>query len=239
MSPAGPAQSEAKPLDVTLPVHSGLVTWPGEQRPLQTWHEQMAKGGDCDVTSWTLSSHAGTHVDAPAHYIAGGRTIDEIEPTRLVGPATVVALPHDVRVVTAGVLRAAWPTQPTHIDRLLIRTGNSARCYSCAPFDPDYAHLDGSAAAYLVDHGLLTVGFDYISIEAPDGRDESGAVTYPVHRQLLGADIPIVEGLDLSEVRAGSYWLCCLPLRLRGCEAAPARAVLYPSPDATPRMETQ
>ena len=104
-------------------------------------------------------------------------------------------------------------------DRILLKTSNSARCWSTDEFVPDFAHLTLDGAAYLAGVGVRTVGIDYLSI----GHGDDGPA---VHRALLGAQILIVEGLNLSGVAPGEYDLVCLPLKIRGSDGAPARALL-------------
>jgi arylformamidase len=102
---------------------------------------------------------------------------------------------------------------------VLLRTRNSA-LLSQAQFVPDYTYLAPDGAEYLVSKGVELVGVDYLSIE----QFHSGH--HKTHRTLLAKAVVILEGLDLSQVSAGEYDLICLPLRLEGCDGAPARAVL-------------
>jgi arylformamidase len=87
-------------------------------------------------------------------------------------------------------------------------------------FVPDYTYLAPDGAQYLVDNGVELVGIDYLSIE----QFHSGH--HKTHRILLERSVVILEGLDLSVPVAGEYELICLPLRIEGCDGAPARAVL-------------
>ena len=85
---------------------------------------------------------------------------------------------------------------------------------------PDFVALAPDAAAWLLDHGIRLVGIDGPSIEAYDAPGD------PVHRALLAAGVIIVENLALAGVAPGAYELTCLPLRIAGCDGAPARVVL-------------
>jgi arylformamidase len=103
---------------------------------------------------------------------------------------------------------------------VLLKTRNSYFwAGSGGEFRQDFTALDASAAEYLVRHGVRLVGIDYLSI-AP--YDEPS----PTHKLLLRAKVVILESIDLSEAKAGVYQLVCLPMKLTGREAAPARAVL-------------
>ena len=87
-------------------------------------------------------------------------------------------------------------------------------------FRRDFAYIAPDAAIRLADAGVKLVGIDYLSSE------QFGAPAPLTHRALLGAGIPIVEGLDLTNVSAGDYDLIVLPIKIAGHEGAPARAVM-------------
>jgi len=145
-----------------------------------------------------------------------GQPVDRIPLERLIGPATLIAFPDEVRSVTADHLASK---NLRGAKRVLIRTRNSA-LLSQRDFVPDYTFLAPDGAQYLVDQGVELVGVDYLSIE----QFHSGH--HRTHRTLLERSVVIVEGLDLSAPQPGQYQFICLPLRLEGCDGAPARAVL-------------
>jgi arylformamidase len=202
-------------IDISVPISSDLPTYSGDP-PLhiELW-ESMAKGAICDVRTLTMGTHTGTHVDAPAHFIQGARTVDELDLEDCIGPAQVLDLssepPGQVQVQQ---LEALDPDIP----RVLLRTRNSA-FWQKSTFDNTYTALSDAAAQFLVEKGIKLIGIDYLSI-ASFGQPA------PVHLDLLKAGIIILEGLNLSQVSAGRYTLICLPLKLRGAEGAPARAIL-------------
>ncbi|MBN2518642.1 MAG: cyclase family protein, partial [Candidatus Altiarchaeota archaeon] len=102
-------------------------------------------------------------------------------------------------------------------DILLFKTKNSFE--TSKKFKKDYVYLDEDAADLLLERGVKTVGIDYLSIERFGSKDCA------LHKRLL-PKIPIIEGLVLKDVDEGEYLLCCLPLKVKGAEAAPARAIL-------------
>jgi arylformamidase len=155
-------------------------------------------------------------VDAPAHFIAGGGTVDRLAPEVLLGPARVVACPPGP--ITPEALSAAGLAGER---RLVLKTGNSA-LWRRGSFVREYQALTLPAAQALVAAGVELVGIDYLSIEA------FGAPGHPVHRCLLGAGVVIVEGLDLTAVAPGRYEMLCLPLRIQDGDGAPARVLLRP-----------
>lgn len=172
-------------------------------------------GDPANASLLTTDVHVGTHIDAPLHFIPGGGDMESMSLASFIGPAIVV----DVRgaiPVTAEMLDCAAIAAGT--ERLLIRANTDADRYE-GEFDPDFNALAPSAAGWIVDHGIKLVGIDYLSVQ----RFTDGPET---HQLLLGAGVAILEGLDLSAVEPGEYELLCLPVRLEGAEAAPARAVL-------------
>ena len=163
----------------------------------------MAQGRPFDLTSISMSSHLGTHVDAVSHFVEGGPTIDHAPLELLVGPAVVRHLPGTGQV---GREELEGTVLPQTTERLLLRM--SPRC------------LSADGARWIVEQGLKLVGTDSLSVDASDSED------FPAHQLLLSAGILLVESLDLSEVPEKNYTLYCLPLKVAGAEAAPARAIL-------------
>ena len=204
-------------IDVTVPLSAALPTFPGDP-PFQIDVTHRMEGGDSyNVARLTLGTHAGTHVDAPFHFIKGGATVDELALEILIGK---------VRVVDLGgkdsVERADLEALDLREDlRVLIKTRNSGLLRQKA-FQEDYVWLSPDAATYLAQVGIKLVGFDYLSIEKLGSRD------YAAHVALLEAGVVIVEGLDLSEIEPGEYDMVCLPLRIAGADGSPARVVLRP-----------
>lgn len=202
--------------DISLPVSERLVTYPGDPPIELRPHARIADGDDANVTRLAFGSHTGTHLDAPLHFIDGGRAVDQLPLDVLVGPVRVAELPPDVTAISAVDLRAAGLSGE---QRVLLKTRN--RELPCTgAFHEDFAHLTGDAADFLLEIGVRLVGIDYLSIEAFNA-DEPVA-----HRKLLEREVIVVEGVDLREVPAGRYELICLPLRLEGLDGAPVRAVL-------------
>jgi arylformamidase len=156
-------------------------------------------------------------VDAPRHFFDDGAGVDQIPLDILIGQAMVVGFGDDVRAVTRGDLERF---DLTGVERLLLRTRNSTYLTQDPDFHPDYTYLAPDGAEHLVAQGVKLVGIDYLSIE----QFHSGH--HRTHLTLLGAGIVIVEGLNLDGIADGRYDLCCLPLRLVGCDGAPARAVI-------------
>lgn len=204
--------------DISVPVRSGGVVYPGNPTISITAQQAIAQGAGANVSRVDFGSHTGTHVDAPKHFFDDGAGIDALPLDVLMGPARLIAMDDSVKSVGEAELRAQ---DLRGVTRLLIRTRNSAWLTSgSSEFHPDYTFVAPDGAAYLVSLGVKLVGVDYLSVE----QFHSGH--HRTHRTLLGAGVVIVEGLMLTEPPPGNYDLRCLPLRLTGLDGAPARAVL-------------
>lgn len=202
-------------IDVSVPIHPRMPVYEGDPAVKVELVQRIASGDSANVSRLDLGAHTGTHVDAPFHFIDGGRTVDALPFNALIGPALVVHLPEAERIEAAHL-----PDLHGH-RRVLFRTRNS-KAWREPGFRRDFVALGFSAAQQMVQTGVGLVGIDYLSIEGFRSRG------HPVHKLLLSAGIVIVEGLDLSTVEAGQYELVCLPLRILGGDGAPARAILRP-----------
>lgn len=208
-------------IDVSLPVSSRMLTWPGDPPAVVRRTSDMAAGDSSTVSELILGSHTGTHVDAPVHFIEGATGVDAIPLDAMIGEAFVA----DARGLQ-GALDGADLERlgvPAGTKRLLLRSDNSELWREARPAFPDtYVCLSPDGAAWCVDRGLRTVGVDFLSIE------QKGAEGHPTHVTLLGAGIAIIEGLNLGDIEPGAYDLICMPLRLTGCDGSPARVTLRP-----------
>jgi arylformamidase len=202
--------------DISVPIRSGGLVYPGNPVIEIELQQAIARGAGANVSFIRFGSHTGTHADAARHFFDDGQAVDSIPLERLIGPAIVVSFPDSLMAITAADLDGV--DIGSH-KRVLLRTRNS-KLLSQREFVPDYTYVAPDAAALLVERGVELVGVDYLSIE----QLHSGH--HRTHRTLLGASVVILEGLDLSLVEPGEYELICLPLRIAGCDGAPARAVL-------------
>ncbi len=201
--------------DVTRPLSSALPVYPGDPAIELAPIAQCAWGDAANVTRMVLSSHTGTHIDAPRHFFDAGATIDHLDPQILIGPARVVDVPC-VSHITMDEVRSH---DLEDVTRVLFKTPNTS-LWDRPGFQTGYHALTPEAAEWLVTCGVRLVGIDYLSVDAFDAQD------FPVHRCLLQAGVVIVEGLDLRAVPPGDYELYALPLLLQDGDGAPARVLL-------------
>lgn len=202
-----------------MPIRTGMAHWPGDPDVSLEQTSSIDAGDAANMTKLEMSAHTGTHMDAPRHFLPEGAGIDSLPPAVTIGPARVIAV-EDAESTKADELRGH---EPKPGERLLIRTRNSPAAWQEDGFVEDFVHLTTEAAELLADVGVGLVGVDYLSVAGYERNEPE------VHRALLGAGVWIIEGLDLSAVEPGEYELVCLPLRLAGCDGAPARALLRTS----------
>jgi len=189
--------------DISLPLSDSTHVYPGD-RPVQIRRaSDVARGDEFTLSEVAMSLHAGTHVDAPSHFIAGAASVDALALDVLVGRAMLVDVP-GAGAITADMLERLAIVPDT--TRLLLRMSEASALSECG-------------ARWLVDRGVKLVGIDGLSIGFSDQSDA-------VHRILLAAGVILVESLILADVPPGEYQLICLPLKLIGAEGAPARAIL-------------
>lgn len=201
--------------DVTVPLSRELVVYPGDPHVKIIRRTSINKdNGNCNLSRYSFSSHAGTHVDPPFHFIENGVTVDKLPLELLMGRARVVE-------VTAPVIDEAVLDEFdfTADVRVLFKTRNSY-LWSQKKFVEDYVYITPLAAGVLVKEGIKVVGIDYLSV------DKFGADESRTHLTLLKAGVVIIEGLDLREIEPGDYEMFCLPLKVKDGDGAPARVVL-------------
>ena len=204
--------------DITLTISPDLVVWP-EDPPVELYKTaSIADGSQANVSRIHMGVHTGTHVDAPYHFIDGGKTVDNLDVGMLTGRAYVLHVDHGVDLITKDVIENS--SIPPRTKRVLFKTRNSALWQDGhSEFDEGYVAIDPEAAALLIQRGVKLVGVDYLSVATYTD-------TTPTHQVLLQAGVIIVEGLNLSQVGQGRYTLYCLPLKIEGVDGAPARAIL-------------
>lgn len=205
-------------IDLSVPIAPGMPGFPGypgvEFEQLQSY-----EADDKLSHRVSLPTHQGTHVDAPAHFLEGAATVDDLDPDLFWGEARVLDLrDHRGEQIDADVLAEVAPDLDAA--RVLLFTGDVDYRFDSPEFFQEAAVLTADAAEWLLDRGVGLVGNDFLteSIDDPER---------PVHHLLCGAGVPILEYLCNADAvaDADSVELTCQPLRLRGLEAAPVRAV--------------
>ena len=190
--------------DISQEVFSCQV-YPGDPAPEYERLSSMEDGEVCNLTSFCMCAHNGTHVDAPFHFIRDGKTIDEVDLEAFVGMA-YVAEHHGV--VTGKdaetILEKAAKADACAAERIMIKGD---------------AEVSADAAKVFADAKLLLIGNESQTVGPEDAPME-------VHQVLLGAGVILLEGIRLESVTEGVYLLNAAPLNLGGADGAPCRAIL-------------
>ncbi|MGH7736918.1 MAG: cyclase family protein [Candidatus Tyrphobacter sp.] len=212
---------------MSQPVFSNCPQYPDENpRPVQIRRFYMLAVQGVNKELVEMSTHAGTHCDAPFHFFEDGDTIDRIPLERYVGPAVVL----DLQDKNPGETVEASDLEPV-VGRIepgdvaLLNTGNGHRRANTKQFLTEYIYLSGAGAQLLVDRGVKGVGIDAVSLGGYDDPSKAG----PPHRTLLGNGKFIVEDLYFPDevMDAKKRLFVAAPVKLQGCGGAWTRAMLW------------
>ena len=197
-------------IDITLPMRHGMVHYPGDPE-IRFETVLDVRGGDAvNLQRLSFGSHSGTHVDAPYHVLPDGEKIGSLPVDYFIGRAKVFAFGSDIR---AEQLQGLGIEED---DIVLFKTHNGQVLGEV--YDPNHVTVLPCAAQFLADLTVRAVGIDCLSIETNPALE--------THRILLGAGIPIIEGLDLRAAEPGVYHMTAMTMRLEDGDGAPIRAML-------------
>ena len=202
-----------KLIDISRPIYTGMPHWPGDTAAEFQLVATIPHGAAVNVGRLALSIHTGTHGDAPFHYNEAGAKIDEVPVGTYVGPTRVVDIRGHATVTTALLAAHDFSATP----RVLFKSDSWP---DPAVFPPDWPLLAIDVPAWLGVRGVQLVGLDVPSIDHRDSKD------LPLHHACDAAGLVILENLDLRAVAPGVYELIALPLKIRGGDGSPIRAVL-------------
>jgi arylformamidase len=211
--------------DITMPLSAELPVYPGDPQVLLTPVTRIADGDSSNVSRITLCTHSGTHIDPPRHFSDLGLPVDELPLGLLIGKALVL----EIRGFQEIGCKELERLRIKGVERLLLKTDNSG-LWEEKSFNHDFAALSIDGARYLLEAGVKLIGIDYLSIESAEGDGE-------VHRLLLDNGVLILEGVTLADVAPGEYELICLPLKIKGGDGAPVRALLRGGPGSDDELK--
>jgi arylformamidase len=203
-------------IDISAAIHAGMTVWKGDPPITLEQLTFLEKGDLYNASRIACSVHTGTHMDAPRHFLSGGAAMDAMPLEATLGPCVVAGIEDPVCVRPEEL-------EPLDLEsgaRLLLRTRNSTERPLDGEFDENFVYVSAAAARWMVEKRVRTVGIDYLSV---GGFTQDLVET---HEILLGAGVWVIEGLRLGHVEPGRYELACLPLKIAGCDGAPARAAL-------------
>jgi len=203
-------------IDLTHPLQPDISVYPGDEAPVVTSTATIARDG-YQTQRLTISTHAGTHIDAPAHLIPRAKTLDQFPASHFQGRAVVV----DCRSVQGEISRRHLEPLLTsrHAEFILLLTGWD-RHWRTDAYLTGFPVLSMPAAEWLAGLSLKGIGLDAISIDHPDSSQ------LPNHRLFLGKEIVIIENLtNLATIPDPACHLYCLPMLIANSDGAPARVV--------------
>jgi arylformamidase len=201
--------------DISRTINPALAVWPGDTPFSAEVMLDMSEGASVNLSTLTLSSHTGTHADAPYHFDHNDLTIDKVSLEAYVGPATVVTVQHEAGSLTPiDFPDLAWDK----VERLLVHSPASAK--PAAEFPAEFVYPSPELADYMARHGIVLFGSDAPSM------DDMTSKTLPGHNALRRNRIAILEGLLLTDVPDGTYELVALPLKIEDVDGSPVRAIL-------------
>ena len=200
--------------DISQTLRPGIPVWPGDTEfsEARTW--QLDENCPVNVSRFTLSTHSGSHADAPLHYDAAGRAMAEVDLLPYLGPCRVIDISEASGAITPDLLDIFAENLPA---RVLLRT------YVSAPqeiWDAGFRAVDYRTIDWLAARGVRLIGTDTPSLDPQESK------TMDAHHAVRRHGMAILEGLILDAVPPGDYELIALPLKLANLDASPVRAVL-------------
>jgi arylformamidase len=199
-------------IDISLPLDTRLAVWPGDTEFEYQLVWRRSAGATVNVGAVRMSTHCGTHVDAPFHFDEDGEKVDELSLTPFVGKALVIHVRDRQQISRRDLSRDLQGAT-----RLLIRTD----AWSDRQSFPDRIPvLDLDVPDWLGSQGIVLLGVDLPSVDALDSKD------LLIHHALARNQVVILESLNLRDVEEGTYDLVAAPLKIVGADAAPVRALL-------------
>ncbi len=185
--------------DITPDIFSAEL-YPGDSEPELTSRAQMKNGSEYNLSDISMCLHTGAHIDAPLHFLEDGDSVDRMPVSKFVGRCVVRE--------ASGPVTAEWIEKnlPWDCKRLIIKCGSNG-------------YLMDNAVFELCRFNIELVGIDSVSIASEENEGS-------VHRELLNNGIAVLEGINLSDIAPGEYFLFAPPIKIGGAEAAPCRALL-------------
>ncbi|MCH5263831.1 MAG: cyclase family protein [Lachnospiraceae bacterium] len=189
-------------IDISQEVFSCKV-FPGDPAPASQRVLSIDNGDICNLTAFSMCAHNGTHVDAPFHFLSNGNTIEKIDLDAFVGDCYVARF--EGNLMTNDAVNILEKAQAVGASERILIAGK-------ATVTEEAARVFAQAKIKLIGNESQTVGPEDAPME--------------VHKILLGADVVLLEGIVLTDVAEGKYFLSAAPINLAGCDGAPCRAVL-------------
>jgi arylformamidase len=202
-------------IDISRVLDENTAVWPGDTPFSRKWVMAIPDGCSCNTSTITLSAHTGAHTDAPSHFVEGAPNIDQVSLTKYMGRCRVVHTKNRDCVILEDIAGVDL----TRCQRVLFRTPQAP---ATDAWDNSFTYISREVAEALVKARIRLVGIDTPSVDSMNSK------TLDAHKILFEGGVAILESIDLSDVFEGYYQLIALPLRIKGGDSSPVRAVLLP-----------
>jgi len=211
-----------KTIDLTHTIDENMSIFPGTKPPILNRKYTMEEHGFRE-TEITMLSHTGTHIDAPAHMLMNGSTLDELDIGQFIGKAMVL----DFSTLSNKIIElkdiVSYEEQIKEVDFIIIKSGWD-KYWGSKAYYKHFPALSDEAAKWIADFDLKGIGIDAISIDAMDSE------TFNVHKILLNRGMIIIENLtNLSNIEKEFFILSVLPLKNKSADGSPVRAIAIES----------
>jgi arylformamidase len=210
-------------IDITVGVSRDTSVYPGDPETVIESVSSIESDGYA-VSRVTFGTHTGTHVDAPSHILENGLTVDRLPLSSFLGKAVVLDLSGVTVDISHTEMQVAFKRSGAysdpHVDTLLVKTRKYSAdlCKQTSELNDSTCGLKPEVGPWVLEHGFKLIGIDALSVDC--------SAFLGNHRMFLEKGVVILENIDLSLVKEGIYHIICLPLKLEGCDAAPARVIL-------------
>jgi arylformamidase len=204
-------------IDVTVGFQDGMMCFPTDPQCSIFDHWAIKNGDVVNLSILNFGSHTGTHIDAPKHFCDNGKTIDQLDIKNFIGKTKIFDLSHLSHCIDVPDVKELDIQKD---DIVFFKTKNS-QLMQRQKFQEDFVFITPAAATWLAEKEILTLGFDYLSVE-----EYGGGAGYGAHYALLGAGVVIIEGLNLIKVCEGTYEIISLPMLITGGNGSPIRVLL-------------
>lgn len=200
-------------IDVSMEISEDMIYYPGGVQP-EVEHYRQIPEDSVNASEISISTHTGTHVDAPLHVKQDGESVEELDLENFYGKAQVL----DLTGCDENVDREDLEKSAIDRDIVLLKTGNSRKNYK--EFREDFTYLTLEAVEYLIKQDVKTVGIDYLSLVKFNGGEDAQEAHLKANEEMT-----VIEGLDLRDVEPGKYIFSGMPLKME-TDGAPMRAAL-------------
>jgi|TARA_B100001964_G_scaffold223674_2_gene269802 arylformamidase len=205
-----------KVYDISMEIREGMTVYKNKEGKKFKFVATGSLENGANESKLYIESHTGTHADAYFHMLAKGKTMEKMDVGKFIGDCVVLDFSNKKDKITVEDLSTKKISSSIKKnDIVILKTMKKP----LKKWDGNYTYLDKTGAKYLAGKKVKCVGVENLSIER-------NSPNHDTHKILFNKDIPIIEGLEVCNVKAGRYFFVGLPLKIKGGDGSPIRAVL-------------